>query len=267
MIRKWNVDDHTVVEARIGSFGRTVLAVNGQPLEGKFTVRKKGERNFELPGGRHASISVKPQFGTRPEIRLSVDGRLMVATGKKPFKCERCAAVVNPNDRFCGKCGREMPSAETFGHRDNINAATRAIAWLAVLFVISGLLMFFVSRGQSEKALTALQGMDAAATYPKQIGGHNYTVGELRKEITWETQSILVVNGILAVIMAALALWSRRSALPAVLIATATYVVVIVYSGIAEPESIGKGVFVKLIVIALLVRGIKAALALRAANA
>jgi hypothetical protein len=78
---------------------------------------------------------------------------------------------------------------------------------------------------------------------------------------------VLAVNGVLAAIMVGLALWSRRSPLPAVIVATATYVVVIVTNGIADPATLGQGWIVKLIIILFLFRGIKAALALRASHA
>ncbi len=267
MIRTWNVDDRTVIEARIGMFGRASLSVNGTPIQGKLTTRKKSVVDFNLPDGRHAAMSVKPRYGTRPELALSVDGRLMVETGKKPIKCSACGVIVKPNDRFCGACGHEMPAAETYLHRDNLKKATGAITWLAVLFAVSGLFMFYLSNQQAEKAMTNLAGMDAAATYPKLIDGHSYSVGELRKQIVWEPRGILIVNGILAAVMAGLAVWSRRSPLPAILIATATYAVVTVTSGLLDPATIGQGIYVKIFVILLLFRGIKAALALRSADA
>src|SRR5208283_3814036 len=141
MLRTWNVDDRTVIEARIGVFGGAILSVKGGPIPGKLTTRKKTKFDFNLPDGRNASFSVTPRYGTRPELALSVDGRLMVETGKKPIKCAACGVIVKPNDRFCGACGHEMPAADTYVHRDNLNKATRAITWLAVLFAISGLLM------------------------------------------------------------------------------------------------------------------------------
>ena len=78
---------------------------------------------------------------------------------------------------------------------------------------------------------------------------------------------MLIVNLIIAAIMLALALWGRRSPLPAVLIATATYAVVIAYAAIGDPATLGQGLLMKIIIIAFLIRGIKAALALRTAGA
>jgi hypothetical protein len=267
MIRKWNVDDSTEIEARSGFFGKTVLAVNGQPLQGELTTRKKNQLEFRLPDGRHASMAIKPRIGTTPEFSLSVGGQLMIETSKQAIKCDACGVIVKPNDRFCGSCGHELPSAETYTHRDNVKKATGAIKLLAVLFVVSGLLMFYLSHRQAETALTNLAGMDAAAQYPKPFGGHTYTVGELRKQIVWESRSILIVNFILAAVMAGLAVWGRRSPLPAILVATATYVVVIATNALLSPATIGQGIYLKIIVIVLLARGIKAALALRSADA
>jgi hypothetical protein len=267
MIRKWDVDDRFVVEAKTGMFGRTLLSINGKPVPGKLTTRRKSELIFTLPDNRRASMAARPQFGTRPEMRLTVDGRLMLETGKKPIKCDACGVTVKPNDRYCGGCGHEMPSPETSLHRANLSKATKAIMWLSVLFLASGILMFFVGNQNAEKALSHLAGMDPAAAYPKLIDGHTYTVAEVRAKILWEPRSILIVDGILAAIMGGLALWGRHSPLPAILIAAAVYAVVSVVTALSNPATIGQGIYVKIVVIALLVRGIKAALALRTANA
>ena len=62
---------------------------------------------------------------------------------------------------------------------------------------------------------------------------------ELRARLEWEPTGVLAVNLILAAIMAALAWWGRRAPLAAVLVATAVYVVVIVFNAIADPATIG----------------------------
>jgi len=38
---KWNVDDKTVVDAKIGGFGKNVLTVNGRAIPNKLSLRKK----------------------------------------------------------------------------------------------------------------------------------------------------------------------------------------------------------------------------------
>src|SRR5208283_5791202 len=108
--------------------------------------------------------------------------------------------------------------------------------------------------------------MNPNALFPKAVNGVTYTVSALRHQIIWEPWSALIVNGILAAVMAGLAVWGKRNPLTAVLIATATYVVVIATNAILNPLSIGHGIYIKMMMIAFLVRGIKGAMVLRTAN-
>jgi hypothetical protein len=265
--RKWDVDDATVVELEIGGFGKSVVTVNGAEIPSELSARKKGELQFELSGGRHAVLSIKPQFGSSPLILLRIGGQLMIATEKAPVKCGACGAVVKPNDRFCEACGHAMPPAEHYVHRKYVQDATQAIWMLAGLFVLSGVIMFFVAKSQADAVLQKLSGLDPAMQFPKPISGVVYTVAALRDKIAAEPWDTLAVNLILAVVMAGLAFWGRRAPLAAVLVAAATYAVVIVTNTIIDPATIGQGIYVKMIVILLLFRGAQGALALRAANA
>ncbi|HUN68094.1 MAG TPA: zinc ribbon domain-containing protein [Burkholderiales bacterium] len=267
MDKIWEVDDANTVEAHFGFFGGKVVTVNGKEAYNSRKLGPKGQIPFALPDGRAAAISVKRPFVGMPEIDLRVGESLVVETTKTPIKCAACGTVAKPYDRFCGKCGNAMPTAEDYANRKNVKVATNAILILAVLFALTGIALFFGTRGEAAPVLAKLQGMDPDSVFPKPINGRSYTVGELRKQLAWEPWGVLIVNAILAAIMLALSLWARRAALPAVLIATATYAVVIVAGAVSDPASIGKGLVVKIIIIGLLFRGIKAALALRAARA
>lgn len=267
MDRTWEVDDANTVKAHFGGFGKKLVTVNGKEVYNARKLGPKGEIPFSLPDGRAAAISVKRPFVGLPAINLRVGGNLVVETGKTPIKCAACATVAKPYDRYCGSCGKAMPTAEDYEHQKNVKASTSAIKVLAVLFLVFGIAMFFVTKGQSESALAKLEGMNPDSTFPTPIEGKTYTVGELKKQLAWEPWGVLIVNLILATVMAALSLWARRSPLPAVLIATATYAVIVVANGIVDPATIGQGLLMKIIIIAFLIRGIKAALALRTANA
>jgi len=264
MDKVWEIDDANVVNAKFGAFGGKVVKLNGQEVHNGRKM-EKGQIPFTLPDGRSAAISVKNQLVGGPEIDLRVDGHLVVETGKEPIKCAACAAVAKPYDRFCGKCGQAMPTGEHYQAKKHVGHATGAIKILAVLFLIFGVVMYFVTKGQADATLLQLQGAQAGDTYDVQ--GTTYTAQELREALDWEPKSVLVVNLVLAAIMAGLAWWGRKAPLAAVLIATATYAVVIVASAIADPATLGQGIIVKIIIIAFLVKGIKAALALRASNA
>jgi hypothetical protein len=265
--KKWEVDEGNTVTARFGAFGKKIISVNGSEAYNSRKFTSKGEIAFAMPDGRGALLAVKPQFAAAPRIDLRVDGNLVVETPKTAIKCEACATVARAYDRFCGKCGKAMPTAEDYELQKNVKSATGAIKWLAVLFVLGGLLFFFITKNQSDAALAKLDGVSAELEYAPPIQGRTYTVGELRKQIAWEPWGVLIVNLILAAIMLGLSLWARRSPLPAVLVAAATYAVVIVSSAIMDPATLAQGWIIKLIIIAFLIRGIKAALALRTARA
>ena len=264
MDKVWEIDDANVVNAKFGAFGGKVVKLNGKEVHNGRKI-EKGQIPFTLPDGRSAAISVKGQLVGGPEIDLRVDGNLVVETGKEPIKCPACATVAKPYDRFCAKCGQAMPTGEQYQAKKHVKHATGAIKILAVLFLIFGILMYFVTKGQADASLAKLQGAEAGATY--ELQGKTYTTQELRDALEWEPKSVLIVNLVLAAIMAVLAWWGRRAPLAAVLLATATYAVVIVANAIADPTTIGQGIIVKIIIIVFLVKGIKAALALRASNA
>ena len=198
MDKTWEVDEANTVKAHFGAFGKKLVTVNGKEAYNSRKLGPKGEIPFSLPDGRAAAISVKRPFVGLPTIDLRVDGNLAVETGKKPIKCAACDTVAKPYDRFCEKCGKAMPTAEEYELQKNVKAATSAIKVLAVLFVIAGIAFFFITKGTTDTALVKLEGMDPAAMYPTPVGGRNYTVGELRRQLAWEPWGVLIMNLIIA---------------------------------------------------------------------
>ena len=262
---KWEVDDATVVEARFGAFGKQLVSVNGRNVAQRRTLMTKGALPFVLIDGRAAMIAVGSSLTGRPNVDLRVEGRLYAPNAKGGVQCSACGASAKPYDQFCGGCGKSLPSAEQRIHQRQVKDATGAMRALAWLFLATGLAMFFLLRWQAGQALTRLAGLDDTAALP--VEGMTYTVAQLRAQLRWEPWALLITNGILAGVMAGLARVGRRSPLPAVLVATATYAVVIVLNAIADPRTIGQGIIVKIIIIGLFAKGIKAALALRAVDA
>src|SRR5258705_11597632 len=84
---KWEVDDGTTVEAEIRRFGKHQLIVNGTNIPSQISKRPFP---FELPGGRHASISLQPQFMAATIVKLTVDDQLMIPTGSAAVTCQSC---------------------------------------------------------------------------------------------------------------------------------------------------------------------------------
>jgi uncharacterized iron-regulated membrane protein len=100
--------------------------------------------------------------------------------------------------------------------------------------------------------------------FPEPIVGKTLTVAEVRQTVEREPYLVLGLNWLLALIMAGLYLWSRRSPFPAVIAALAVFVVVHVANAVVDPVTIVKGIILKVIAIIALVKGVRAGFAVRA---
>lgn len=263
--KTWNVDARTVVNYKFSGFGKRTISVNDRVVSDTRRWRAKGDIPFVLPDGRKALLTIRPQFVGVPQVELKVGNQLMIETGKKPIQCLHCRSTAQPYDKFCGNCGKALPDVTYYLHQNQLQASARVINWLAVLYLVFGVVFFFSTKAQSDNGLAQLAGMAPDATFPRPIHGVTMTVGALRDRLAWEPWSVLIMNGILAVTMLGLSIWGRRSPLPALIAAAAVYAVVNVGNAIIDPASIGQGLFMKIVVFALLARGIKSALALRTA--
>ena len=254
---EWRVDAGTHIVLRNPPFLKRKVELNGQPVVGEWHAKRFA---FALADGRSADITLKADTISRT-TELSIEGKLVpdIRYVPKDLRCPACKSEIQLLDEFCAKCGHALGTPARFLHRHSVQGATSAIWVLAALFALFGVVMFFVTRDTTQTALANLAAFgDAEILAP--IEGVTYTAGELRARILWEHRGVLVVNLILAAIMVVLAWWSKRRALPAILIATAVFVVVQVAGAIADPRTLMQGIVMKAIVIAVLFRGIKGAL-------
>jgi len=260
---EWRVDNGTRVVVRNSPFSKRTIELNGQPVEGEWRSKTFP---FTLTDGRSAEVRLKADAMSR-QTELAIDGKLIPDTRYVPedLRCPACKAEIQLLDEYCGKCGNALGAPERFLYNRTVAGATDAIRLLAALFAIFGVIMFFVTRGQAQEALRNLaQFADSEVLQP--IDGVTYTAGELRKRVIWEHRGVLILNLMLSAIMLVLAWWSKWKALPAILIATAIYAAVLVVSAIMDPMTIAQGIIMKIIIISVLFKGIKAALAARAEN-
>jgi uncharacterized membrane protein len=264
MKRKWRVDNATIVDFQTGSFGRQSVSVNGEEFYRRRPWRGKALYEFVVPGsGAKAALEVRPAVVSgQAHTELRVGGRVMVEQSEI-IPCKGCGKLPNGYDAFCGNCGQALPKPESYTQRRQLKNATKAIRYLAILFLIVGIALFFLTKSNSEQALTRVASLPDSANYPALLAGKQYTVGQVRRELAWAPWSALLVNAILAVVMTILYFWGKRAPLAAIMVATATYFVVIIGNAIADPRTLAQGLIVKIIVIVMLVNGIKAALALR----
>lgn len=77
------------------------------------------------------------------------------------------------------------------------------------------------------------------------------------------TTDIFISNGILCLTYLVLGFWSQKKPLIALILGLMVYGTVIVINALVEPESMYKGIILKVIVVIFLIRGIHSAIELR----
>jgi hypothetical protein len=178
--------------------------------------------------------------------------------------CPGCGRPVTDRDGAVLQVRLEGGDHQAHERGKKVRQASRWIGVLAILFAVAGPLLFATQKMETDKALAHLSEFEDGEQL-EPIHGKTYTAGELRKEVEREPYRVLIVSLILAGLMAVLWIWARREPLPAIGCALALFVVVQVVGGVIEPSSIYQGIFIKVLALAALGKGLKAALAARAA--
>jgi hypothetical protein len=145
-----------------------------------------------------------------------------------------------------------------------MRSASNWIGALAIIFAFSAGFAYFMATSETDKALAKLTRFEDDVLL-QPINGKNYTAGELRQRVKKEPVQILVVNLVVAGLMGGLWFWARRAPLPAICCAFGLLVVLYAVSAALDPSSILKGIILKIVSIAVLYKGLRAALAARAA--
>jgi hypothetical protein len=147
-------------------------------------------------------------------------------------------------------------------HTKKVRSARSTIGLLSVLFTLGAIVFFFLTKTQAEQALTQLGQAGDAEFLAQPVSGMT-TVGELRAALAREPWQVLGLNLFLAAVMLGLWFWSKRALVPAIITALGIYVTVMVASAVSDPKTIVQGLFLKLVVIAALGKGVQSALAAR----
>jgi hypothetical protein len=196
-----------------------------------------------------------------------------------PDCCRTCGARLHLGDSHCDACGKELSMGErkalsTYVDRQRIarlqnyrtdrkinrqiNRASTVIAWLSLLFLIAGIGFYFQQWVETKAALDHIGTL--ACDDSLTVGGKSMTVAEVRQQLKQGPLQVLIVYFSLAAIMFVLYFWALYAPLPALIVATAVFVMTHVVSYVLEPESLGQGVFLKVLVIVTLAVGIRAAI-------
>ncbi len=202
---------------------------------------------------------------------------------KPSLPCESCRANVYPGDQFCDACGAAVREARMLQlaewergeaedaralvreRRASVRKASRMLALLAALFLVTGLGAYVFQRAAADKALRNLHGMQDHEVFPTPIEGVTYSVRDLRAKLDSEPRQILAVNLTLALVMGGLFVWSRRAAFAALVTAIGALITLWFVSFLIDPATILQGLIIKIGSLIALSAGLRAALAERAA--
>jgi hypothetical protein len=128
---------------------------------------------------------------------------------------------------------------------DRARQAARWLGVLAILFAVCGVLFYVALKARAAAPLDQVDPQTAA---------------RLRQELQRAPRMVLATQLALAAAMTALWLWARRSPLPAIASAFGLLVALQIGSAIIEPASLTRGLLLKLAVVLILAKALRAAL-------
>lgn len=258
----WKLDDSNSVTMKRGIWGGIRMFVNGREVARK-TPWKSCSIPFALEDGRKAELIVT-QTGFVPEAELRIDGQVVLSdSDKNSISCLKCGTASKAGGKFCEKCGAALPDAENHLRMKKLKESRNAIAVVGAMFLVFGVLMYFMQQSNLTVSMKNLEQFKDSDMYPRLVAGKQISVGELKQMIQKQPITTLVTNIVLAVLMFALFLYSKKSPLAAIMIATGIYASVHVLNAIADPMTISQGLVMKIIMMAMLIKGIRATLELR----
>jgi hypothetical protein len=258
---KWRIDNSTEVKLEFKIFGKKRFYVNEKLVSTTKLIPKSLE--FDLPNGLRAKFERKTAFASS-QLLLSVGGEPYVSNLEfSPINCSSCQTPSLPNEKFCSNCGAKQESSQGHFDRAKVRSAASIINLVGAIFILFGLVTYFMGQDEYDQALRSYEGMSDSDKIEQSQFEEVTTVGEMKMVLTLEKYSALVLNIILGLIMFILALWSKSNALAALLVAAAVYLMVQVLNFLVDPSSIGQGLIMKILIIVFLGNGIKAALSLR----
>lgn len=263
---KWKVDDANQVLLKPGFFGRHRIYLNGREVANKVPWRKTNIPFF-LEDGRKAEMLIIPS-GFVQDRELRIEGQLILSENDlKAIVCINCGAAAQATGKFCEKCGTGLPGAESQLRMKKLKEARSTIAWVAGMFVLSGVVMYFVQKNTLATSLQNLSRFSDSDIYPNLVAGRQYTVGELRHQLAAAPLQVLATNFFLAAIMTGLYQYARKSPLVAIIMATGVYAAVQVANAIIDPMTINQGLIMKIFIFGILAKGIRSTLELRKTSA
>ncbi|MFP4053609.1 MAG: zinc ribbon domain-containing protein [Phycisphaerae bacterium] len=164
--------------------------------------------------------------------------------------CPHCDAPNEDQAAFCASCGKALPTGSDQGPR-LVSSSEMADTSVGRQMQMQQL---FKTARRSSIALIAVGVLTGIFTLILMASGDRMGIPSSALRM------LLVTNGVLTVIYISLGIWARRNPLPASIVGLVVFLSLQVYNAMADPASIAQGWLIKLIIIIVLARAIKAGL-------
>jgi predicted nucleic acid-binding Zn ribbon protein len=164
----------------------------------------------------------------------------VLTTAQPTEQCSICYKDISDEDTFCQNCGYPLKGTEQeqkdfrlqhdfrnidlFHFNDKVRKAGNVFYYLSGIFAVSGAILYFLKK-DDPNAFAAL-----------------------------------ITNLILAMVFLALGGYSRKKPLACIISGLCLYAIILVLDAIVDPISIVRGIFLKIIIIGLLIKGLKSAI-------
>lgn len=155
--------------------------------------------------------------------------------------CRCCNAAVKEADQFCQACG--FPLKATAEEQEQ----------------------FISNRNRRQLALPGLDAkIKSAGTTLYVLAGFFIVFGSIFFFMNTDNDAgivFLITYGVLAVIFLLLGVWSKAKPVAAIVSGLALYVLIQIISAIDNPFNVAKGIFIKIVIVGYLIKGLQSAFA------
>jgi len=205
------------------------------------------------------------------------EGRCLACGGPAPavapapagplIRCPKCRAAVEKSEKFCAKCGAKIPTRadrmramnrkrERAENQQKVNRGRRWMLIVAVLTLFAGLYTYFWGMSEVDKEVREAEGSFLGMTPAERDAQVKATSGITWPELIEKARgTVRLQAGILGGLGAAfvgLWWWAQTNPFAAALTALLMYLTAQVIGAMVEPESLLKGIIIKIVIVVAL---------------
>ncbi len=196
-----------------------------------------------------------------------------VAPAGPQIRCPKCRAAVSKSEKFCAKCGAKIPTRadrmramnrkrERQENQQKVNRGRRWMLIVAVLTLFAALYSYFSGMSEVDKEIreseASFVGMTAAERNAEIKATSGMTWPELIEKARGLVRLQAGILGALGTAFFGLWWWAQSNPFAAALTALLMYLTSQVIGAMVEPESLLKGILIKIIIVVALFSAVSA---------